>query len=114
MIRVIAAVFLVCGLFGCSTSHYVTIHADTVTLCLQVPEASRVQFAASTDTFALHEAVRDNDGCWLIKGLKNSEFRYFYLVDGKVFVPDCRFTEADDFGSVNCRYLPQEGRHDDT
>lgn len=114
MIRVSAAIFLVCGLLGCTArTHYVTIEAQTVTLYLQAPQASRVQFASSIDTFVLHEATRSNDGSWWVAGLGNREFRYFYLVDGKVFLPDCRFREADDFGSANCRYLPEVGRRDE-
>ena len=32
------------------------------------------------------------------------DFRYFYLVDGKVLIPDCRMVEQDDFGGANCVY----------
>ncbi len=34
------------------------------------------------------------------------EFTYFYMIDGKPFLPPCRFTEKDDFGSENCIFVP--------
>jgi hypothetical protein len=37
---------------------------------------------------------------------KGGEFRYFYLVDGKIHLPDCPYREMDDFGSYNCLYKP--------
>jgi hypothetical protein len=37
---------------------------------------------------------------------KSGEFRYFYLVDGRIYHPDCQYREMDDFGSYNCLYKP--------
>ena len=36
-----------------------------------------------------------------------AEFSYFYIVDGVVHVPECKFYEKDDFGSYNCVYVPE-------
>ena len=30
----------------------------------------------------------------------------FYIVDGAVYLPQCRLKEQDDFGSANCLYIP--------
>jgi len=37
------------------------------------------------------------------------EFKYFYMIDDKMFVPECSMNEKDDFGSVNCVYIPLLG-----
>jgi len=91
---------------GCAARHQATVQADTVVLSLHAPQAARVQFASSEDRYAVHEARRNPDGVWIVAGLPNREFQYFYLVDGKMFIPDCRFRQHDDFGTSNCRYLP--------
>ncbi len=106
MIRLLIPILLACSVWGCARQHYVVIHADTLTLYFQAPQATSVRFASSVDQFVLHEAVKKSDGSWLIGGLANKEFQYFYLVDGKVVLPECRFRQNDDFGTANCRYLP--------
>lgn len=106
MIRLLFPLLLACSAWGCTRQHYVIIEAETLTLYLQAPQAATVRFASSVDQFALHAAVRKGDGSWVISGLANKEFQYFYLVDGKVVLPECRFQQNDDFGTANCRYLP--------
>lgn len=106
MIGRVALLCLATFLQGCVPQHYTTIHANTVNLYLQAPQATNVQFASSEDRYALREAIRNQDGTWMINGLANREFQYFYLVDGKLLLPDCRFRQNDDFGTANCRYLP--------
>jgi hypothetical protein len=106
MIKRVGIVILAGCFQGCASPHQVTVQADTVTLSLRAPQAARVQFASSADRYTLHEASKDRDGIWTFTGLANREFQYFYLVDGKVFLPDCRFRQSDDFGTANCRYLP--------
>ena len=93
-------------LTGCAPRHYVLVQAETVTLYLQAPEAAKVQFASSVDQFTLRDVSKNEEGAWIVNGLNNKEFQYFYIVDGAMFVPDCRFHQNDDFGTVNCRYLP--------
>jgi len=93
-------------LWGCAPRHEVRVEAETVTLVLRAPEAADVQFAASINQFAALPAKRDRHGVWVVAGLANAEFQYFYLVDGLVVLPDCRIKVSDDFGSVNCRHLP--------
>jgi len=96
---------LIIALSGCSPKHFVKKEASTLTFYLERPEAKRVQFATSLDHFTLHEAQQDRSGLWKIKVPMSSEFKYFYIVDGLIYIPECRFKEKDDFGTENCLYL---------
>ena len=73
---------------------------------LDSPGANEVMFASSVDNFRVHETKQESRGVWVVKELTDKEFRYFYMVDGKMFVPNCRYREKDDFGAVNCIYQP--------
>ena len=73
---------------------------------LDSPGANEVMFASSVDNFRVHKAKPKSRGVWVVKELADKEFRYFYMVDGKMFVPNCRYREKDDFGAVNCIYQP--------
>lgn len=102
------AVFTAAILFlmpGCS-AHYYRTQDNRVSLYLRAPDAKRVYFASSLDEFALHAATRAPDQTWQIEIPNGREFRYFYVVDGNVYVPDCRLRETDDFGSQNCLFVP--------
>jgi hypothetical protein len=66
-----------------------------------------VAFASSLDAFNPHLASRVDGWRWVISVAADTEFRYFYIVDGAVYVPECRFYENDDFGSRNCVYMPE-------
>jgi len=95
-------------LSGCASlpQHEARIEAGTVTLVLRAPHAANVQLISSGNQFAPLPARREQDGAWVVGGLANADFQYFYLVDGLVELPDCRIKVSDDFGSVNCRHLP--------
>jgi hypothetical protein len=41
---------------------------------------------------------------WEVSVPAEKEFAYFYVVDGVITLPDCSFTENDDFGAKNCLY----------
>ena len=101
-------VILLTGFSGCAAhkSFVVTEKTDSVKLSLWLPAAGRVEFASSVDNYRPHEA-HNFFGHWEITVPARVEFRYFYIVDGKVYVPDCRFKEKDDFGAMNCLYLPE-------
>ena len=90
---------------GCAT-HYHQQHADSVTLYLREPNAKQVRFASSLDEFKLHQAKKVGNQIWEVSVPVVAEFRYFYIVDGSVYLPDCRFREKDDFGSENCFFQP--------
>jgi len=94
-------------LTGCAATHYHERQSDRVTLYLKMPEARQVAFASSLDDFQLHSAERLENTSWKVTVTTNSEFSYFYFVDGAVYVPECRLYEKDDFGSQNCIYVPE-------
>lgn len=85
---------------GCST-HYYRIKADKLEIYLEKPGARKVIFACSLDDFKPHEAS-NLDGCWVVTVHRQDQFRYFYMIDGELFLPPCRLKEKDDFGSENC------------
>jgi hypothetical protein len=91
---------------GCATSHYVQREANTLVLYLQVPKAQQVQLASSADNFIPRETERVGTDTWRVVLPTVAELKYFYIVDGATYLPDCRFRETDDFGSENCIYQP--------
>lgn len=97
---------LVVGLSGCAANHYVENQPDSLAFFLKMPNARSVIFASSVDNYDLHNADQISSGTWQVTVPLSSELKYFYIVDGSVYLPDCRFKETDDFGSENCLYLP--------
>jgi hypothetical protein len=97
--------FCVCFVFGCSL-HYHTVNDDHVHLYLKKSGAGTVYFANSSDGFKLHKAVKIDHTTWEVIISSYREFSYFYIIDNKTFLPDCRFKETDDFGNENCIYMP--------
>jgi len=98
---VFAALFIIV-LSGCAPQHFVERDAGVLTFYLINPEAQRVQFAASFDHYILHDAQKNDQGIWQIEVPVTPELKYFYIVDGLIFTPECRFKEKDDFGAENC------------
>jgi len=90
---------------GCA-SHYYRKNNDTVSIFLEKPDASRVYFLSSLDGYKPQKAARLDNRTWQIKAPAEAEFKYFYNVDGAVYLPDCRLKEKDDFGSQICIYIP--------
>ena len=94
-------------LAGCAATHYHELQSNRVTFYLDAPEAHGVSFASSLDAYSPRLANKVGGSRWAVTVAANSEFRYFYLVDGTVYVPECKFYEKDDFGSRNCIYVPE-------
>ena len=90
---------------GCAPKHFVEKDMGSLTFFLQSPKANRVQLAVSFDHYALHDAQQNGSGVWQVKVPIHQELKYFYVVDSSVYIPECRFKETDDFGSVNCLYV---------
>jgi hypothetical protein len=105
-IRILQLVFIALTFAGCAATHYHERKSDRVTFYLKAPEARGVAFASSLDSYNPHKASKISGSRWAVTVAANSEFRYFYLVDGAVHVPECKFYERDDFGSRNCIYVP--------
>ncbi|MFC1868158.1 hypothetical protein ACFL0H_08510 [Thermodesulfobacteriota bacterium] len=89
---------------GCS-NHYYRIDQEGLSLYLKSEDARNVFFFSSLDGFTPHE-TKKYGGQWVITIPDSREFRYFYLVDGEVYTPECPLREIDDFGKENCVYIP--------
>ena len=90
---------------GCST-HYYQKNNNTVSIFLKRPDAERIYFLSSLDGYKPHRATRIDNRTWQINAPAKIEFKYFYNVDGVLYLPECPFKEQDDFGSQICIYLP--------
>lgn len=102
------SLLLVLSLTGCSSTHYTMSRDGMVDMYLKHDRAKEVVFASSVDNFRTHRLRKRNDDLWVMEGLADREFRYFYLVNGSVYLPDCYSRETDDFGSWNCIYQPPD------
>lgn len=105
MIRFLSSALLF-FISGCAPQHFDIRQSGVVTMYLDAPEASHVIFVSSTDSFREHRIDKDARGLWVSENLPDRIFRYFYIVDGRVYTPDCRYRERDDFGATNCIYQP--------
>jgi hypothetical protein len=84
------------------------LNGDSLTFFYKNKDASEVIFACSHDKYLYHPAKKAKSNLWAVSVPVAEEFNYFYLVDGKVTLPDeCQFTEQDDFGSQNCLYVKE-------
>ena len=95
-------------LAGCTATHYHKRQSDRVTFYLKAPSAQGVVFASSLDAYSPHLASKVDGSRWVVSVAAAAEFQYFYIVDGVVYVPECKFFENDDFGSRNCVYVPEK------
>ena len=102
---VIVTLILTMGLAGC-VNHFYQVKKNTLHIYLKKPGAHTVSFVSSRDGYKTHPAKKIDSWTWVVKIPAGSEFTYFYIVDGTVFLPPCRFTEKDDFGSENCLFIP--------
>ena len=102
----IISVLTVLFVAGGCTAHYHVIDNGKVEMYLTAPQAESVVLVISGDPFREVQAMRDDSGIWKVTLNRLNEFKYFYLVDGKAFLPDCPFKENDDFGSNNCIFSP--------
>jgi len=91
---------------GCA-GHYYRKNGDTVRIFLKKPDAQQVYFFSSLDGYKPRKAMRVDNGTWQISAPAQTEFKYFYRVDGAVYLPACRLKEQDDFGSKTCIYIPE-------
>lgn len=98
-----AALILMISLSSCA-SHYYNAENELLHLYLKKPGANNVLFACSLDCYELHQAEKISKNTWKVTLRPANEFSYFYIIDGSVFVPECIFTEEDDFGSQICIY----------
>ena len=101
-----ACVVFLIVLAGCGGGHYYQEKEGMVGIYLNRADADLVYFASSLDCYKLHKADKIDDDTWEVRVSSSEEFKYFYIVDGDVYIPACRIREKDDFGSENCVYVP--------
>lgn len=105
--RLMAGVVVLLGLWGCAVHYYdYDVGNGSVAVYLVHPDAHSVYFVSSADRFRPRPAQKIDGKTWVSRVNTDSEFRYFYIVDGEAWVPDCEFRENDDFGSENCIFVP--------
>jgi hypothetical protein len=90
---------------GCTQQHSVQVHDDSLSFYYNDTKAKEVFLASSADHFTYHPAIKGSGDVWQVTISLNKEFSYFYIVDGKVTIPDCPNTVLDDFGTKNCFYV---------
>lgn len=90
---------------GCAQQHSVEINNESLSFYYSDAEAKEIFFASSIDQFHSHPARKESGDTWKVTVPLNKEFVYFYIVDGKVTMPDCPNTVLDDFGTQNCLYV---------
>jgi 1,4-alpha-glucan branching enzyme len=106
MKRCLIAVFTALLLTSGCVSHFYRVEDDQVTFYIDLPAAQQVEFAYSLDEFRLHSVQKKWAGTWEITVPADIEFRYFFIVDGALYLPGCDIREADDFGYENCIFDP--------
>ncbi|MRR14577.1 hypothetical protein EG833_03950 [archaeon] len=92
-------------LSGCAR-HYYRVSEGGLDIFLKAPEAETVFFSSSLDGYVSLPADRADRTTWVVRMPQDREFRYFYIIDGAVTVPECACREYDEFGSENCIYIP--------
>ena len=90
---------------ACS-NQYFRVENEQTYLFLKARHAQSVMFASSLDHFQWRSADKIDEQTWRISIPVNIPQTYLYLVDGQLFLPECRYQEQDDFGSRNCLYIP--------
>jgi hypothetical protein len=103
-LTLMAAAFL--WIISCA-GHVYKAPDEKVILYLELSKAQQVYFACSLDEYRLQKVNKMKANRWEIAVPAHLEFRYFFLVDGSVYLPDCEYREADDFGSENCIFVPK-------
>ena len=101
IVRLLTVVFFVTG---CADHSYFR-EDDRVHFRLKDGHAREVLFSSSLEGFGLQRTQKIDAAIWEVT-VPDRELTYFYIVDGKIHLPDCRYREMDDFGSYNCLYRP--------
>jgi hypothetical protein len=93
-------------LAGCGL-HDSALRGNRAELVLSAPGARSVVLVVTGDRFEQIAARPDDHGSWIVSVPATEEFAYFYLLDGEPHVPDCRFKEHDELGTMNCIFMPR-------
>ncbi|MGA1845633.1 hypothetical protein [Deferribacter abyssi] len=85
-------------------AHYVKKKDNDLIFYLRDNAFKNVELYVDIDNFKKHEAKKIKNDIWVakIKQPASKEIKYFYKVDGRLYIPDCELREKDDFGGENC------------
>lgn len=89
---------------GCARQHTIETTGTALTFHYQDNRAEKIFLATSLDNYQYHSATKVKGNQWIVRIPLAQEFTYFYIIDGKVRLPDCSDTVLDDFGGKNCFY----------
>ncbi len=103
--RMVPTIVFLLLVAGCAQKHSYHLEGETLTLLYKNSNAKEIFFASSLDNYSYHSAKKIKNNIWKISIPAADEFKYFYIVDGMITLPDCRYTEQDDFGSKNCLFV---------
>jgi hypothetical protein len=106
MTPLLARLLAIAFLFTGCADHACRLEDDRVHFHLRNGQAREVLFSSSLEGFGVRTAQKKGDTTWEVTVPNRGEFTYFYVIDGAVHLPDCRYREKDDFGAYNCLYKP--------
>ncbi len=94
-------------LSGCSMHRRLVEHqGNSLVFFAEIPKAHRVYFVSNITNFNKVKAIRIKNNLWEAKvPFKKGFIKYFYLADGKVFLPNCSMKINDGFGGKDCVYV---------
>ena len=105
-----AAGCLMIFLFGCSLSTAINSRPtpeNHIRLTVNAPGARSVDWLSSTNRYKPIPMQPVPSGSWEITVPANQDFEYFFQVDGKILVTNCRWILPDDWGGTQCLHIAQ-------
>ncbi len=96
-------IILFLAVMACS-KHYVKQSEDSLYFYYNGKDAEKVLFYSDINNYA-GRSFKKSEGYWIYilnKPVEAEEIKFFYKVDGKVYLPECRMKINDDFGGKLC------------
>ncbi len=95
-------------LSACSMAPYsVKRHGNYISFHAKIPQAKNVYFVSNLTNFQKVKAKMESKGVWeSTLPYKGGIIKYFYIADGKIYLPPCKSYVKDGFGGKDCVYLP--------
>lgn len=90
---------------GCAKKHSYQVEGESLIILYKNSHAKEVFLASSHDKYSYHAVTKTKNNVWEFSLPIVDEFNYFYIVDGIITLPDCRYKVEDDFGSKNCLFV---------
>ncbi len=105
-ISIAVAAMLLVGCTG-GPKYFVKPNNNNISFYARIPGAKTVYLVSNATNFKKVKAVRVKKNLWKASiPYKHGLIKYFYIVDGHVFIPPCKSHEYDGFGGKDCVYVP--------